>query len=131
MIHLWKKNLDFIYNFRFIKIRKLNELVTHGPNNYHKKNWRLLVQPIIIFECQILKSQCVTTLTLGLWPTLGRNKKEIIWEQSKAKERHVTSREWKGNTPRTFEMNSHFEGWEFWNVPNFWDKHAKGKSCPN
>jgi hypothetical protein len=35
----------------------------------------------------------MTILTLGLCPTLGRNKEEIVWEQFKAKERPITSRE--------------------------------------
>jgi hypothetical protein len=39
---------------------------------------------------------------------LGQNKKEIIWEQSKAKEGKG-----KGDTLRTLGMNSHFEGGEF------------------
>jgi len=28
-------------------------------------------------------------------------------------------------------MTSFFGSWEFWNVPNIWDKHVGGKPCPN
>jgi hypothetical protein len=61
---------------------------------------------------------------LGSWPRVGAKPKKKGLEQAK---RHLNTL-WKskGNTQKTFEMNSHFESWECRIVQMFWDKSIRG-----